>query len=171
MRRMASLLLAGVIGAVVGAGVTYSLTRETAHPPAAEEPPPSRPPADMVDSERGLELCRSAGSRQIPGDRPRLLAAFDTTAGYYADWTLDGRPYEPLAVNNFVAEKVGLGRETPLTVCYFDSKEDFAVRVKPPHRVRVLVDGHGGSFTDSIGPRDSFDVKRPGDGPYLSEPG
>ena len=160
MRGTLQLALAAVIGAVLSAGVTYSLLRE---------PAPSLPAAELIDSDFALELCRSAGSVQMPGDRPRLLAAYDTTASEYAAWSLDVRAGEPSAVNNFVQEQLDQSPTTPLTVCYFETDEPFTIDLPTPHRARVLVDQYGGAFTDMMGSRTSLEVTRPGDGPFYGE--
>lgn len=165
MRRLALLVLTAFMGGLAGAGGTYILMRESSPPAAAKKPPPSRPPADMVDSEHGLAACRAAVSKEMLGGPYRMLAAYDTTAGAYADWS-GVRSDQIGAAGNFVLEKLKAGRDIPLTVCYFDTDKPFSVRVTPPHRARMLVDQFGGSFTESIGNRDSFEVRRPGDGPY-----
>lgn len=134
------------------------------------EPAPSLPPAELIDSDYALESCRTAGALQIPGDRPALLAAYESTAGEYAAWALDVRPGEPSAVNNFVQEKLERSPATPLTVCYFETDEPFTIDLPTPHRARVLVDQHGGAFTDTMGSRTSLNVRRPGDGPFHPEP-
>ncbi len=161
MRWIVQLALAAVIGGIISAGVTHSLLRE---------PEAAPPPAALVDSNYALESCRSAGSLQIPGERPTLLAAYDTTADEYAAWSLDVRPGEPSGVNNFVREKLKLDPSTALTVCYFEADEPFAVDIATPHRARVLVDQYGGAFTDTIGSRTSLKLTRPGDGPFHTEP-
>lgn len=156
----------------MSAAVTYSLVRETADPEAA----PSIPSAEMVDSEHALQMCGTRGIDQA-GEDSELKAAFETTAGEFADWTLGGPPDAPKGVNQFIQEELAVGRTMPIFVCYFDRETEYYPSVPPGYegppfnRIRVLVDKDGGSFTDAIGSQGNVDhppmsIVRPGDGPH-----
>lgn len=139
---------------------------------AEHEELPRDPPAELVDSDYALELCKTAGVRQ-GGEDAELLAAFDSTAGEIADWMLSGPPEAPKGLNSFIEEQLLIGRDAPVMVCYFDRDEGYYPSVPPGYlgppinRIRVLVDKNGGSVPDAVGTQGDADhpgmrVVRPG---------
>lgn len=137
---------------------------------------PAAPPADLVDSQHALQLCRQSGVAAGGADA-ELRAAFDSTAGEIADWMLGGPPDEPKGLNQFIEERLRIGRDMPVMVCYFDRDAGYYPSVPPGYdgppinRVRVLVDKDGGSATDTIGSQGSADhpglrLIRPNEGPH-----
>ncbi|MBW3536730.1 MAG: hypothetical protein KY395_03045 [Actinobacteria bacterium] len=165
MRRFVELGVAAAIGALLSLSVVAVLTRE---------PAPSVPREEWIDSEQALQMCRAHGVDQA-GDDAALRAAFDTTAGDYADWMLEGPPEEPKSLNSFIEEELAVGRSMPIFVCYFDRDEGYYPSVPPGYegppmnRIRVLVDKDGGSFSDTIGSQGDADhpgmkIRRPDTG-------
>lgn len=166
---MVELLIAAVVGALISGGLTYAIVRDGAPPAPPEEmndPAPAEPPEELVDSEHGLELCRSAAER-VAGPRSQVAAAFDTTAGAYATAAAaSSRINPPSGLTDFARVRVAEGPETPLFVCYIDAADPMAIRAEPPHRVRALVDGYGGAFGEVMGNREQMEMIRPGDVGY-----
>ena len=164
------MLVAAAVGALISAGATYAIVQDKPTSPPAEElqdEAPARPPAELVDSEHGFELCRSAAER-VGGPGSEVVAAFDTTAGAYAAAAAPaGREVSrPSGLTAFAESRLAEGPETPLFVCYIDPAEPMAIRAESPHRVRALVDGYGGAFAEVMGNRAEIEVIRPGEPSY-----
>lgn len=158
MSRLVEVLVAAAVGAVISGGVTYAVVE----PPAARDHARAAPPDELVDSEQGLELCRGAAER-VGGPGAEVAAAFDTTAGAYANAAAEGsRINPPTGLTDFARVRIAEGPETPLFVCYIDAAEPMAIRAEPPHRVRALVDAYGGASEEVMGNVKDIRMIRPG---------
>jgi hypothetical protein len=166
---LARMALAAAIGALVGAGVVAIVKQDAPEPP-------NDPPAELVDSERALELCRTSGVAHGGADA-ELRAAFESTAGEIADWMLSGPLDAPKGLNQFIEERLRIGPDMEVMVCYFDREEGYYPSLPPGYegppinRVRVLVDKDGGSATDALGTQDGPErsglrLLRPNEGPH-----
>ena len=166
--RLIELALAASVGVLLGASAVGIVKHE-------EVKPGTTPPQELVDSQHALQLCRQHGVAQGGGDA-ELRAAFESTAGEIADWMLGGPPDEPKGLNQFIEERLRIGREMPVAICYFDRDAGYYPSIPPGYdgppinRVRVLVDKDGGSVTDTVGSQGSADhpgmrLIRPNEGP------